>query len=87
MNWRRIDSMIASRCIQEIQQDIKEGRKKASDIVHLPSISEEQARELYNAWQAYFIDRMEMERHKDDWDNTASGLDYDLEFYKLFITK
>jgi hypothetical protein len=37
--------MKASRCIKEIQQDIEMGRKKTSDIVHLPSISERQAKE------------------------------------------
>jgi hypothetical protein len=42
--------------LRDIQQDIKEGRKEASDIVHSPSISEKQAGELYGAWQAYFID-------------------------------
>jgi len=87
MNWRRIDNMIASRCIKVIQQDIEEGRKKASDIVQLPSISEKQAGELYNAWQSYFMDRLEMEQHKEEWENTASELDYDLKFYRLFISK
>jgi len=92
MRWRRIDTMIASKCIQEIQQDIKEGRKKASDIIPIPSISEEQARELYSAWRAHFIDRMEREQFKVGWGdistpNSASELDYDLEYYKLFISK
>jgi hypothetical protein len=73
--------------LRDFQQDIKEGRKKTSHIVHLPSISEKQAGELYDAWQAYFIDRIEMEQHKVGWDNTASGLDYDLKFYRLFISK
>ena len=92
MNWRWIDNMIASKCIQVIKQDIKEGRKKASDIVHLPSISEKQASELYDAWQAYFMDRMEMEQYRVGWRNTnnpnsASDLDYDLKFYRLFADK
>jgi SOS-response transcriptional repressor LexA len=92
MNWRRIDNMIASRCIKEIQQDIKEGRKKASEIVQIPFISEQQASEFYDAWQAYFMDRMDMEQHRVGWRNTntpdsASELDYDLKFYKLFLSK
>jgi hypothetical protein len=45
MNWGRIDNMMTSRCIKEIQQVIEEGRKKASDIVQLPSISEILAKE------------------------------------------
>ena len=84
--------MIASRCLQEIKQDIKEGRKKASDIVQIPYISEQQASELYDAWQAYLMDRMDMEQHRVGWRNTnvpdsASDLEYDLKFYKLFVSK
>jgi hypothetical protein len=73
--------------LRDIQQDIKEGRKEEADIVHSPSISEKQAGGLCSAWQAYFIDRIEMEQHKVGWDNTASGLDYDLKFYRLLTSK
>ena len=68
-----------------------EGRIKAPDIILIPLISAEQARDMFNAWQAYFIDGRDMEWYKSDWRDinktpySASKLDYDLKFYKTFI--
>ena len=41
---------------------------------------------------AYFIDRMDRKQYKVGWGNintpnSASDLEYDLEYYKLFLSK
>lgn len=57
--------MIASACIQDIQKDIKAGRKKAEDFVMIGN--EEKAKECFNAWRVFFIDRMGEEYDKQGW--------------------
>jgi hypothetical protein len=81
--------MIARKCIETIQKDINEGKTKASDII--PAIPEKEARELYNAWRAHFIDRTTKEYYKMAWGenppsaNPVSELDYDIEYYKALV--
>jgi hypothetical protein len=85
MEWRSIDNLIASACVQEIQKQIKSGKLKASDMI--PMITNEaKAKELFNAWRVYFIDRMANEHDKGGWANEgeilpSSQIEHDIEYY------
>ena len=86
MKWRFVDNMIVSKCIQIIQDEINEGEKQATDFINLPGVNEEKAKEFFNAWNVYLIDRMMEESDKNNWgeatQNPMSELEYDVEYYR-----
>lgn len=92
MQWRGVDSMVAGACIQDIQKDINVGRKKAEDFIFTPSVNEERAKVLFNAWRVFFIDRMREEYDKQGWAdnhnrNPFAELEYDVNYYNDLVEK
>jgi hypothetical protein len=90
MKWRSVDNMIASACIQEIQKQINSGDLDAEDIVMVGN--EKKAKELFNAWRVYFIDRMMEEYDKQGWESTDhenpfAELEYDVNYYNDLVEK
>lgn len=53
--------------------------------------NEEKAKECFNAWRVFFIDRMGEESDKQGWqnnnENPFSELEYDVEYYKALVEK
>jgi hypothetical protein len=47
---------------------------------------EEQAKELFNAWRVFFLDRMGEEHDKQGWSNINANpmaeLEYDIAYYR-----
>jgi hypothetical protein len=86
MKWRSVDNMIVSKCIQIIQDEINEGKKQATDFINFPGVNEEKAKEFFDAWSVYLIDRMMEESDKNNWgeatQNPMSELEYDVEYYR-----
>lgn len=90
MKWRKVDNMVVSACIQKIQQEINEGVRDASELMGSGTIPEDEAIELYNAWRIYFMDRMEEEYDKNNWEDTHESnpfaeLEYDVQYCKKIL--
>jgi hypothetical protein len=61
--WRRVDSMLASSCIQRIQKD----PEVILDIMSGIGITDEgNAAEAFNAWRVGLLERMEQEYDKNE---------------------
>jgi hypothetical protein len=91
MEWRPIDNLIASACVQKIQELIKSGELEATDII--PVIRSEKAAEIrFNAWRVYLLDRMANEYDKQDWSKTSvfadtGELDHDIKYYNKVVER
>jgi hypothetical protein len=86
MKWRTIDKMIVSACIQRLQREINEGDIEASELIPDPSLNEERAKEFFNAWRVYLIDRMMKEYDRNDV-APMTQLEYDIEYFKSIVAK
>lgn len=89
MEWRLTDNNIASACVQKIQKLIDSGDLRATDIV-IKARTEYQAKELFNAWRVYFIDRMMNEYEEQGWKDKPgfaplSELEFDLTYYDNLV--
>jgi hypothetical protein len=58
MNWRRIDNMLVTWCIEHIQKEIDSG-----DLVPPPIATAAQ----FNAWRVHMLDRMMDESANNKW--------------------
>jgi hypothetical protein len=58
MEWRQIDTMMISKCIQYIENEINAGRLEASHFVPIPELKETRALVCYKAWRVRLVDRM-----------------------------
>lgn len=91
MQWRPIDNMIASTCIQKIQKMINNGEMEAGDFLPKSSMEELLSQEYFSAWRIYFIDRMMEEYDKNGWkdieEDPMKELEYDMEYCKALEEK
>ena len=89
--WRRIDNMLVSSCIQQIQKDIRMGRPEAISIIEMLGNTREEQAELFFAWRVRLIDRMMAEHDKnnlgEDNSNPIGELAEDVEYYKALLHK
>ena len=51
MEWREIDTIMVSKCIQFIEKEISEGKLEASHFIPVPELKEAQALKYYKAWR------------------------------------
>ncbi|MGA7369801.1 MAG: hypothetical protein WBX01_11775 [Nitrososphaeraceae archaeon] len=68
MEWREIDTMMVSRCIEHIEKEIADGKLEASLIIPIPELKESQAFMFYKAWRVHLVDRMteEYDRNRSE---------------------
>jgi hypothetical protein len=64
MEWREIDTMMVSRCIQFVEKEINDGKLQASRFIPIPELKESQAYAFYKAWRVHLVDRMMKESDK-----------------------
>jgi len=85
--WRIVDNMIASSCIQRIQED----PEAVQDIMTRIGLTDEsQAAEAFNAWRVGLLERMEQEYDKNEWakeleHNPGFDLLEDIEHYNRLV--
>ena len=86
MEWRQIDTMMISKCIQYIENEISAGRLEASHFVPIPEFKETHALMYYKAWRVHLVDRMMEEDDKshsaNDTSDPTSELEADIGYYK-----
>jgi hypothetical protein len=87
MNWRRIDNMMVSKCIQYIQKEIDEDRLEPSNIIPISGLKETQALMYYKAWRVHLVDRMMEEYDRNRWNDDdaydpTTELEDDTRYYK-----
>jgi hypothetical protein len=79
MEWREIDTMIVSKCIQFIENEINDGKIDASRFVPVPDLKESQALNFYKAWRVHLADRIMEENDKIRSENYSSNPTKELE--------
>ena len=92
MKWRAIDNLIASSCIQKLQQEINSGKRDAREFMVFIQ-DEEKAKEIFNAWRVYFIDRMSAEYDNHGWKNNGgigstqdmADIQHDIDYYNNLV--
>ena len=62
MEWREIDTMMVSKCIEHIEKEITDGKLEASRFIPVLELKESEALIFYKAWRVHLVDRM-MEEH------------------------
>jgi hypothetical protein len=86
MEWREIDTMIVSKCVQFIEKEINDGKLEASRFIPVPELKESQALIFYKAWRVHLVDRMMKEydrnRSEDYSSNLTKELDDDIRYFK-----
>lgn len=87
--WRRIDNMLLSYCIQQIQQDIRAGRPEALQIIDMLGNTRHEQAERFSAWRVRMIDRMAAQYDKDnlgaDESNPMNELSEDIAYYDALL--
>jgi hypothetical protein len=84
MEWRQVDTMMISKCIQYIENEISAGRLEASHFVPIPELKETRALMYYKAWRVHLVDRM---MEEDDTSDPTSELEADIGYYKIVQEK
>ena len=86
MEWREIDTMMVSKCIEHIEKEITDGKLEASRFIPIPELKESQALMFYKAWRVHLVDRMMEEYDKDRSENYVSDptkeLNDDIMYFK-----
>ena len=86
MEWREIDTIIVSKCIQFIEKEINDGKLEASRFIPVPELKESQAIMFYKAWRVHLVDRMMEEYDKNRSENytfnPTKELDDDIKYFK-----
>jgi hypothetical protein len=65
MEWREIDTMMISKCIEFIEKEITDGKLEASRFIPVPGLKESEALTIYKAWRVHLVDRMMEEYDKN----------------------
>lgn len=73
MEWREIDTMMVSRCIEFIEKEITDEKLEASRFIPVPGLKESQAFMFYKAWRVHLVDRMMEEYNKNLSENYISN--------------
>jgi hypothetical protein len=86
MEWREIDTMMMSKCIEYIEKEMTDGKLEASRFIPVPDLKESQAFTYYKAWRVHLVDRMMEEHDKNRSENYISdptkGLEDDVIYFK-----
>lgn len=86
MEWREIDTMMVSKCIQFIEKEINDGNLEASRFIPVPELKESQAIMFYKAWRVHLVDRMMEEYDKNRSEkytfNPTKELEDDIKYFK-----
>jgi len=85
MEWREIDTMLVSKCIQFVEKEISDGKLEASRFVPVPELKESQAFAFYKAWRVHLVDRMLEESDKNlskKFSNPTKELEDDIRYFK-----
>lgn len=86
MEWREIDNMMVSKCIEHIEKEIGDGKLEASHFIPVPEVKESQALMFYKAWRVHLVDRMMEEYDKNRSENYISDptkeLEDDITYFK-----
>ena len=89
--WRRIDSMLASHCLQQIQKDIHNRRPEALNFIKMISSNEKEAADIFSAWRVHLLDKMAEEHDKNSWEqdttNPIAELVEDVQYYRKLLEK
>jgi hypothetical protein len=72
MEWREIDTMMVSRCIEHVEKEIADGKLEASRLIPILELKESQAFMFYKAWRVHLVDRMMEEYDKIRSENYKS---------------
>jgi hypothetical protein len=81
MEWREIDTMLVSKCIQFVEKEISDGKLEASRFVPVPELKESQAFAFYKAWRVHLVDRM-IEESDKKFSNPTKELEDDIRYFK-----
>jgi hypothetical protein len=65
MEWREIDTMMVSKCIEHIEKEITDGKLEASRFIPVLELKESEALVFYKAWRVHLVDRMMEEYDKN----------------------
>jgi hypothetical protein len=65
MEWREIDTMMVSKCIEHIEKEITDGKMEASRFIPVLELKEFEALIFYKAWRVHLVDRMMEEYDKN----------------------
>jgi hypothetical protein len=65
MEWREIDTMMVSKCIEHIEKEITDGKLEASRFIPVLELKESEALNFYKAWRVHLVDRMMEEYDKN----------------------
>jgi hypothetical protein len=65
MEWREIDTMMVSKCIEHIEKEIIDGKLEASRFIPVLELKESEALIFYKAWRVHLVDRMMEEYDKN----------------------
>jgi hypothetical protein len=86
MEWREIDTMMVSKCIEHIEKEITDGKLEASRFIPVLELKESEALVFYKAWRVHLVDRMMEEYDKNRSENYISDptkeLKDDIMYYK-----
>lgn len=86
MEWREIDTMMVSKCIQFIEKEINDGKLEASRFIPVSELKESQAIMFYKAWRVHLVDRMMEEYDKNRSEkytfNPTKELEDDIKYFK-----
>ena len=76
---------------KNFKKEINEGNIEATELIAGAGLKEEQAKEFFNAWRIYLIDRMMEEYDKNNCaendKDPMTELEYDIEYYKSIVAK
>jgi hypothetical protein len=91
MEWREVDTMMVSKCIEYIEKEITDGKLEASRFIPVPELKESQALMFYKAWRVHLVDRMMEEydnnRSENDTSDPTKELQDDIMYYKKIQEK
>jgi len=90
MEWREIDTMMVSKCIEHIEKEITDGKLEASRFIPIPELKElkeSQALMFYKAWRVHLVDRMMEEYDKDRSENYVSDPTKELQDDIIYFKK
>ena len=87
MEWREIDTMMISKCIEYIEKEIANGKLEASRFIPVPDLKESEALTYYKAWRVHLVDRMMEEYDKNRSENYISDPTKELEDDVIYFKK
>jgi hypothetical protein len=87
MEWREIDTMMISKCIEYIEKEITDGKLEASRFIPVADLKESQAFTYYKAWRVHLVDRMMEEYDKSRSENYISDSTKELEDDVVYFKK